>query len=331
MNILGVRTLRRAAAVAVVALFAAASASSQSLVLTQTIDLPTVTGRIDHLDIDLEGKRLFVAALATGSLEVIDLRTGKRIARFAPLSEPQGVAYLPARHRVVVASGGSGRVEAYESAPSAVASVGNLEDADNLRFDARSDRLFVGYGRALAVLDPQTLAVVQRIELPGHPEAFELEPSGRRMFVNVPSAGQIGVIDRQSGTIASTWPVIGATGNFPMALDDSSNRLYIATRRPALLLAYDTTTGKRVAELPICADPDDLFFDSQRRQLYAVCGQGVVEVVRRREGDRHEVVERLQTAPGARTGLFVPRLSTLFVAVPARAGTSAEIRAFTIK
>jgi DNA-binding beta-propeller fold protein YncE len=320
----------RAAVVATLGFLGAVSASSQSLVPAQAIDLPGVTGRIDHLDIDLEGSRLFVAALAAGSLEVIDLRTGKRIARFTPLSEPQGVVYLPAHHRVVVASGGSGRVEAYESAPAAITSVGSLGDADNLRFDPRADRLFVGYGHALAVLDPQTLAVTLRIELPGHPEAFELEPSGRRVFVNVPSAGQIAVIDRQSGTIASTWPVTGATGNFPMALDDSSNRLYVATRRPALFQAYDTTSGKRVAELPICADADDLFFDVERRQLYAVCGQGVVDVVRGRANDRYEVVDRIETAPGARTGLFVPSLSTLFVAVPARAGTAAQIRAYTI-
>jgi len=321
----------RAVVVAAVALVGAAAASSQSLVLARTIDLPAVTGRIDHLDIDLEGNRLFVAALAAGSLEVIDLRTGKRSGRFAPLSEPQGVVYLPARHRVVVASGGSGRVEAYESAPSAAASVGGLDDADNLRFDARADRVFVGYGRALAVLDPHTLAVTRRIELRGHPEAFELEPSGRRMFVNVPSAAEIAVIDRARGTIASTWPVTGAAGNFPMALDEPSSRLYIATRRPALLQAYDTTTGKRVAEFPICADPDDLFFDAQRQQLYAVCGQGVVDVVARRATDRYEVVERSQTAPGARTGLYVAQLSTLFVAVPARAGAPAQIRAYTIR
>ena len=309
----------------------AASASSQSLVLAQTIDLPGVSGRIDHLEIDLEGNRLFVAALAAGSLEVIDLRAGRVVARFAPGAEPQGVAYLPARRRVVVASGGSGRVDAFESAPSVVASIGNLDDADNVRFDARSDRLWVGYGRALAVLDPQTLALTLRIELPGHPEAFEPEPSGRRVFVNVPSAGQIVVIDQKSGAVESTWPVIGAAGNFPMALDESSNRLYIATRKPSLLQAYDTTTGKRVAELSICADADDLFVDRQRRQLYAVCGQGVVEVLAQRGTDRYEVVERLQTAPGARTGLFVPRLSTLFVAVPARAGAAAQIRAYTIK
>jgi len=321
----------RAACLCALALFGAASALSQSLVLTQTIDLPGVKGRIDHLDIDLEGNRLFVAALAAGSLEVVDLRTGRRIARFARLSEPQGVAYLPAHQRVVVASGGSGRVEAYESVPSAVASVGSLDDADNIRLDARSDRLYVGYGHALAVLDAHTLALKGRIALPGHPEAFELEPSGRRVFVNVPSAAQIAVVDRDTGTVASTWQVTGAAGNFAMALDGSSNRLYIAARRPALLQAYDTRTGQRVAELPICADADDLFHDVLRRQLYVVCGQGVVDVVRERGIDRFEAAEQLPTSPGARTGLFVPRLSTLFVAVPAHAGTAAQIRAYAVR
>jgi DNA-binding beta-propeller fold protein YncE len=316
---------------AALALMGASSARSQSLVLARTIDLPAVTGRIDHLDIDLQGNRLFVAALAAGSLETVDLHAGRPTARITSLSEPQGVAYLPTRDRVVVADGGSGRVEAYGSAPAPVASVAGLDDADNLRVDARADRVLVGYAHALAILDAQTLAVAQRFELPGHPEAFELEPTGGRVYVNVPSARQIVVVDRPSGTIASSWPITGATGNFPMALDASTHRLYIAARKPALLQAYDTTTGRRIAEVPIGADADDLFFDAQRRQLYAVCGQGVVDVVRQRESDRLEVIERLQTAPGARTGLFVARLSTLFVAVPAHAGAPAQIRAYANK
>ena len=323
--------LRAAGLIFALGVCGAPPASSQSLALAQTIELAGVTGRIDHLAIDLEGNRLFVAALAAGSLEVIDLRAGKRMGRFSPLSEPQGVAYLPAQRRVIVASGGSGRVEAYESVPAAVASVDRLEDADNVRFDAGADRVVLGYGHALAVLDAKTLAVTRRIDLPGHPEGFELDPSGARAYVNVPSAGKIVVVDRKSGTIASSWPVNGATGNFPMALDAASNRLYVATRRPALLQGYDTTTGRRVSELAIGADPDDLFFDAERRRLYAICGEGVVDVVAQRDGDRLELAERVQTAPGARTGLFAARLSILFVAVPARAGAPAQIRAYTIE
>jgi len=149
--------------------------------------------------------------------------------------------------------------------------------------------------------------------------------------VNVPDANQIAVIDRAAMKVIATWPVAGARANFPMALDEANHRLFVGCRRPAKVLVFDTSTGKESASLDIVGDTDDLFFDAQRRQLYAVCGQGVVAVVAQRGADRQEVVERLQTAPGARTGLFVPSLSTLFVAVPARAGAAAQIRAYTIR
>ena len=116
-----------------------------------------------------------------------------------------------------------------------------------------------------------------------------------------------------------------------MALDETSHRLFIATRQPALMLVYDTTTGKRMAQLPLCGDADDLFYDSQRRQLYAVCGEGVVDVIRQRDPDHYEFARRVQTSKGARTGLFVPRLSTLYVAVPSRGGSLAEIRVYKVE
>lgn len=331
MHAFGHWNLRKAAAVAGLALLATTSARSQPMRLAQTVELPSVTGRIDHLDIDLQGQRLFVAALGASSLEVIDLRAGQRTDRRTPFEEPQGVAYLPSRHRVVVASGGSGRVEAFGAAKSAVAVANQLEDADNLRYDPRTDSILVGYGRALAVLDPQSLAIRQRIELAGHPEAFELEPSGQRIFVNVPSAGHIAVIDRLRGVVATSWSLKGLAGNFAMALDEASHRLFVATRRPARLLAYDTESGRRVDEIEICGDADDLFFDGRRRQLYAVCGEGRVDVIQQRDADHYAVAARVATAPGARTGLFVPRLSTLFVAVPARGGASASVRVYTIE
>jgi hypothetical protein len=47
-----------------------------ALRLVQTIPLPGVTGRLDHMGIDLEKKRLFVAAAANNTLEVVDLSGG---------------------------------------------------------------------------------------------------------------------------------------------------------------------------------------------------------------------------------------------------------------
>jgi hypothetical protein len=81
----------------------------------------------------------------------------------------------------------------------------------------------------------------------------------------------------------------------------------------------------------VCGDADDLFFDAERRQAYAVCGEGRVEVVRQLDPDRYKVTDRIDTAPGARTGLYVPAMNTLLVAVPARQGQSAEVQVYRLR
>jgi 6-phosphogluconolactonase (cycloisomerase 2 family) len=284
------------------------------------------------MDIDLDGGRLFVAALGADSLEVIDVRGSRRTARISSLHEPQGVKYLPDARRLFVANGSGGGVQAFaDGKPPAIASAADLDDADNLRFDPTKKLLYAGYGKALAVIDPDTLRVIQRIELAGHPESFQLEHQGELVYVNVPSAGHIAVIDRRSAKVTAIWKLDHASRNFPMALDEPNHRLFVAARAPAMLLAYDTRAGTQVAAIGICGDADDMFIDHQRRQLYVICGEGQVQVVRQRPDNHYEVAERVTTPPGTRTGLFVPALSTLFVAVPARGGSVAEIRTYRAK
>lgn len=305
-------------------------AMAQALVLSRTIELPDVRGRLDHMDITPGGGHLFLAAHAAGSVEIVDLKAGARSGRIENLRKPQGVIYAADSKHLFVATGGGASVEIFADSKR-LAGVGGLDDADNMRIDPATGLLYIGYGSALAIVDPKAMKVVGRVALEGHPEAFELAAGGQQIYVNVPDAQQIAVVDRRSGKVSATWPIAGARQNFAMALDDARHRLFIATRQPAMLHVYDTDTGKRTAALGICGDTDDLFFDGERRQLYVVCGEGAVEVVRQRDGDRYDNYERVQTAPGARTGLFVPRLATLFVAVPSRGNSPAEIRAYRVK
>ena len=309
-----------------------AAQPSALLQLVQTIALPDVRGRIDHLDIDLDGGRLFVAALGNSSVEVIDLRAGRRSARLEHLREPQGVAYVPEAKRLFVASGGSGRVDVFAGDTlSPVGHVDALEDADNIRYEPASGRIYVGYGSALAVLEAPTMQLVSRIKLAGHPESFQLDDTGSRIFINVPNAQQIAVVDRKKGNVVATWELGEMRANFPMALDKVNHRLFVATRRPAALLVYDTETGKRIANLPIGGDADDIFFDGERKQLYTICGEGVITVVQQQDADRYVAIGQVRTAPGARTGLFVATQRTLYVAVPAQQSTTAEIRVYKLK
>ena len=145
--------------------------------------------------------------------------------------------------------------------------VDGLEDADNVRYDAATQRVYVGYGTgALCVLDGTSGKKLDEVRLPGHPKLFQLEKGGSRIFVNVPAARQIAVVDRGKLAVTATWPVRGASAHFPMALDEAHHRLFIGCRRPARLLVYDMGTGEQVASTEIVGDTDDLFYDAVRRR-----------------------------------------------------------------
>lgn len=326
------RFLRLGVAPALVTAGVALAQAPDSIELAQTITLEGVRGRIDHLDIDAGGARLFVAALGNDTVELVDLSTGKRSATLRSLEEPQGVAYAARTGRLFVANGRGGRLAVYSGNPlRPVGEIKGLEDADNVRYDGAADKLYVGYAHALATIDPGNLRLEQRVDFAGHPESFQLEKNGPRVFVNVPEAREIAVIDRTTGRQVARWKLADASANFPMALDDAHQRLFVATRRPAGLSVFDTATGKRIATLPIGGDADDLFYDPGRHRLYVICGEGTLDVILQDDPDHYRVGGRLRTAPGARTGLYVAARNALYVAVPARGGSPAEIRVYAVR
>ena len=212
----------------------AQSADTGPLQLETKIPLGDVRGRIDHMAVDLKRQRLFVAELANDSLGVIDLANRKLIRTIAGLKEPQGVGYEPSTDTLYVANAGDGSVRLFEG--SDYNAVGRIElgsDADNIRVDAAAKRVFIGYGSgALAVIDPSTHSKVADVPLKAHPESFQIDPDTSQIFVNVPDARGIAVVNISSRTQVATWP-LDRDGNFPMAVD-RGHRLYrLGLSRPS--------------------------------------------------------------------------------------------------
>src|SRR5205823_14737053 len=119
-----------------------------------------------------------------------------------------------------------GNVRIYTDDLKPSGTVDGLDDADNVRYDRQAKLLYVGYGSgALVVIDPEKGAKVGEVKLDEHPESFQLESQGKRIFVNVPKAKQIAVVDREKRAVIAKWPVKDAESNFPMALDEEHHRL----------------------------------------------------------------------------------------------------------
>src|SRR5712691_3793846 len=323
--------MRLMLAFAVLTLASLQTASAQTpLTFVGTIDLPGVEGRIDHLAADISAQRLFVAALGNNTVEVLDLKGNRHLKSLPGFREPQGIAVVPDAKLVAVANGQGEGVQFVDASDFHLTKAVRLgDDSDNVRYDGTAKRLFIGFGGgALAVVSPADGKVLAEAKLSGHPESFQLERSGSRAFVNVPTANHIAVVDRTALKVITTWPVVSAKSNFPMALDAPNHRVFVGCRRPAKVLMYDTTTGKESGSFDIVGDTDDLFYDAGRKRLYVSGGEGYLDVFQEQDGSRFARMAHIATAGGARTSLFVPELTRLYLAVPHRGTQKAEIRIY---
>ena len=206
------------------------------------------------------------------------------------------------------------------------------DDADNIRYDPAARRVYVGYGNGgLGIIDAATSDQLGAIKLDGHPESFQLEKFGPRIFVNIPTSQKITVLDREKRATITSWPTSNATANFPMALDETHHRLFVGFRKPAKLIVFDTESGKVVTNLDSPGDADDIFYDATRRRIYISGGDGFIGIIQQQDADHYKTLTKIPTASGARTSLFVPELSRLLLAVPHRGSQTAEVRAYAAR
>jgi len=323
----------------------AAGQQVPALSLKTRIPLANADGRIDHFSIDVKGQRVFASANAHHSLEVIDLKSGRQVHSIPDLDEPQGAFYDASTNRLFVACGGDGTVKIFDATTFQLLQTVKLAlDADNVRYDARSRHIVVGYGGekflagkvargggdgALAILDTSGNKTGE-IPMDAHPESFQLEKIGTRVFVNVPDHQEVEVADLTTGTLLNRWPVTNCTTNFPMALDEAHHRLFVGCRIPARLVVFDTETGKIVASPAIVEHTDDLFFDADKGRIY-ILGEGFVEAWQEKDPDHYDRIQRVSTPADGRTGLFSPDLGMLFEAIPHHGTQGAEIDVYETK
>lgn len=297
----------------------AAADDGPPLVLERTIPLAGVSGRIDHLALDAGRGRLFVAEPGNGSVDVVDLGSGRIVRRLTGFRAPQGVGFAPGADALAIANAGDGSVHVLRGGdftPIGIADLGS--DADNIRLAPDPGMFVVGYGDGgLALLDAAGARLLGQLGLPAHPEGFQIDAAGRGAFVNLPDARQIAVLDLTARRQLATWRLPGLGGNFPMALADDGKTVIAVFRDPARLVSLNAADGAVRASLDTCGDADDVFFDARRRRAYVVCGEGVVDVIAAAP-DRYRRIGQVASKGGARTGLFVPGIDRLFVA--ARAG-----------
>jgi DNA-binding beta-propeller fold protein YncE len=286
----------------------------------QIIALKGPVGGMDHLALDAKRGRLFVANTVNNSLDVVDLKAGKLLKQVPGQGRVRGIDYSAQADRVFTGCGTGGVCntldgENYE----VVKSVPLGDDADNVRYNPRTQRIYVVHAdRELSVIDAKDFTLRSPIALPTNLGAFKLEAGRPRMYVNA-KEGNVMVIDTDKDEVIGRFPVAPAGANAAVAIDEANHRLFIGCRKNPALVVMDSDTGKVVASVPIPGDVDDLSFDARQGRIYASCGEGAIAAIRQIDADRYESLGTIQTVKGARTSIFNPDDGNLYLAVPRRA------------
>jgi DNA-binding beta-propeller fold protein YncE len=264
---------------------------------------------------------------------VIDVFAGRVIRSIKGLAQPQGPLYVPGVDKLYVANAEDGKVRVYDGATYVLRKTIEVgKDPDNLRYDEVSKTVFVGFGEedgGIAMIDPKTdTRIGQVYKTEGHPESFQVETTGRRIYANVPDAGNVvESIDRNSGVVTK-WPLKGLRGNYAMALNEADHRLFTITRKTPMMVVLNTETGNEIARLRAAGECDDVFFDASRKRIYVIGGEGIISVFQQNDPDHYELISNVPSGIGIRTGYFFAKRDRFYVGVPAKGSEPAQIWTF---
>ena len=324
-------------AVGSVAIVRSQEADQQPLRLVQAISMPNVKGRLDHMDVDVKGKRLFVAGLENGTLEVVDLKAGQRIRSIPGFKKPQGVLYIPELNKLFVASGDDAMLRVFLGDTLDVVDSIQLEPGPNrLVYDPNSKLVYVGYGGKdagkdygeIGIIDPKDDKHIGDIKVVAHPSELLLNKAGTTLFVFVSIASKIQVIDTKKRQLVSTWDVSSQRPG-DGALDESLSRLFVGTRTPPQMIIMDSNSGKEIANLPTPDGMDGVYFDAVRKRVYVSGGRdlpaGSVYVYQQKDVNRYETIGKIPTRAGAGTAFWSPAINRYYVAAPANDKQDAAI------
>jgi DNA-binding beta-propeller fold protein YncE len=293
------------------------------LKLVATTPMPGFTGDFDHFGLDLKGNRLFLAAEDQRTVEVFDLRTGKRIHSIEGFGHPLTMAYLPESDRLIVTNGDTDDVSLVDGKEYKIISTLKLgKGVDHSALNPINRYFYVengatadGKSHSLAIIDTKSFKIVG--EIPGlsgdSNEGMVIDRAGKKLYVNMTGSDEVGVIDLDTRQIIAKWQLPDVHVAHAIALDEPNHRLFTATRKPPQFVVFNMDTGKVVASLPCVGVNSDMSLDVKRKRIY-ITGSDTATVIDQRDADHYEQIAEVPTAYRAKSSIFVPQLNRLYVA-----------------
>jgi DNA-binding beta-propeller fold protein YncE len=251
----------------------------------------------DYSFADSAGKRLYVSH--STEVVVIDTATNTVIGKIMDTPGVHGIAV--GAGKVFTSNGRENKISVVD--PKTLATLSKIDSGganpDAITFDAKRNELWVfnHTGNSATGIDAKSGTVIATIPLTGVAETGQADGAGK-VFVNIEDKAQIDVIDIAAKKVSASWSVAPGKDPTGMALDVTTHRLFVGADTHMVMM--DSTNGKVVASVPICAGTDATWYDAGTKLAFSSCRDGKITIAKV-EGDKMTVVQTLDTSAGSRT------------------------------
>jgi DNA-binding beta-propeller fold protein YncE len=335
------RTLVRTAALGLTLSSAVVFAQTSSVKLIKTVDLPGYSGDFDHFAVDYDRGRLLLAAEDHGTLEVFDLKTSAHLRTVHGFVNPHSITVRKGVPTIFITdSGREGPTIRDASTYVKKQSVAMTPGSDTSKYDAATNVLYIVTGGKdvdmktanLEAFNPDTGAKLGSITFQdNHVEAMAFVDNDPRIFLNLTQTNKLAVIDRKAMKVIATWSVSPAQQNAMVAFDADQHRLYVVCRAPGMVVVMNSDTGAVVDKQPAPLRADEVQYDQTMHRLYVPGGEGYLQIYDTGDPNHLKTVEKVTTAPGAKTALLLPDLHRLYLAVsPGESKSMAKVLTYEV-
>jgi DNA-binding beta-propeller fold protein YncE len=316
--------------------------AQSSVRLIKSVELAGYTGDFDHFAVDYDRNRLLLAAEDHGTLEVFDLKTSAHLRTVGGFGNPHSILARKGVPTLFITDS--------EKQMSTIRDANTLTKqktvtltpgADTAKYDATSNTLYVVTGGKdvdmktanLEAVNPDTGDRKALLTFPdNHVEAMAFVEGDPRLFINLTQTNKLAVVDRNTMKVLHVWPVPPAQQNAMVAFDQGQHRLYVVCRQPGMVVVMNSDTGAVVGTQPAPLRADEVQYDASSHRLYVPGGEGYMGIYDTSDPDHLKLLEKVTTAPGAKTGLLLPGMHRLFLAVsPGESKAVAKVLTYEVK
>ena len=321
---------------------AAGIAQDSSVRLIKTVELPGYSGDFDHFAADYSRNRLLLAAEDHGTLEVFDLKTAAQLRTVAGFGNPHSILVRKGISTVFITDSTPKNATIRDAGTYVKKQTVTLTPgSDTAKYDAASNILYVVTGGKdvdmktcnLEAINPDTGAKLGSVTFQdNHVEAMAFVGGDSRIFINLAQTNKIAVVDRKTMKVTATWPGPPAQQNAMVAYDPAQHRLYVVTRTPGMVVVMNSDDGSVIRTQPAPLRADEVQYDDAAHRLYVPGGEGWMGIYDTSDPNGLKLVEKVTTAPGAKTALLIPSMHRLFLAAsPGDTKNMAKVLTYEVK